>query len=82
MKKVAAFVYLTIFCFASASVNFAQSRNKQPVSEGVKANKRPAQTTPIPNAQGESSTIPETTNEATRNEQATKKRRRNFENRH
>jgi len=71
MKKVAVFVCLTIFCFASASVNFAQSRNKQPVSEGVKANKRPAQTTPIPNAQGESSTIPETTNEATRNEQAT-----------
>lgn len=71
MKKAAVFVCLTIFCFASASVNFAQSRSKQPAPEGVKANKRPAQTTPIPTAQDESSTVPETANEANRNDGTT-----------
>lgn len=68
MKKAAVFMCLTFFCFVSAAENFAQSRNKQPAPEGVKANRRPAATATAPSstAQAESApaaAVPENLNE-------------------
>ncbi len=61
MKKYAVFFLAAAGCFALATIIPAQSRNKQPVPEGVKVNKRPAaEATPKPPPQNESLSIPET----------------------